>query len=54
MPVITINAPIGAGTIEVGQLIAERLKLDYVDRMVFAAAAKFCLLYTSPSPRDRG
>ena len=40
MPVITINGPIGAGNIEVGQLIAERLKLDYVDRMVFAEAAK--------------
>ncbi|MBO55757.1 MAG: hypothetical protein CL886_08880 [Dehalococcoidia bacterium] len=40
MPVITINGPIGAGNIEIGQLIAERLNLDYVDRMVFAEAAK--------------
>ena len=40
MPVITINGPIGAGNIEVGQLISERLQIDYVDRMVFAEAAK--------------
>ena len=40
MPVITINGPIGAGNIEIGQLISQRLNIDYVDRMVFAEAAK--------------
>ncbi len=40
MPVITINGPIGAGSIEVGQMVAGDLKLNYVDRMVFAEAAR--------------
>ena len=40
MPVITINGPIGAGNIEIGQLLSHRLNVDYVDRMVFAEAAK--------------
>ena len=40
MPVITINGPIGAGNVEIGQLLSNRLNIDYVDRMVFAEAAK--------------
>ena len=40
MPVITINGPIGAGSIAVGQLVAQNLHLNYVDRMVFAEAAR--------------
>lgn len=40
MPVITINGPIGSGPIEVGQLVAQSLGINYVDRMVFAEAAK--------------
>ena len=40
MPVITINGPIGAGSIEVGQKVAADLSLNYVDRMVFAEAAR--------------
>ena len=40
MPVITINGPIGAGSIEVGQKVAGDLRLNYVDRMVFAEAAR--------------
>ena len=40
MPVITINGPIGSGSFEVGQLVAERLGIDYVDRMVLAEAAR--------------
>jgi cytidylate kinase len=40
MPVITINGPIGAGSIEVGQMVAQDLRLNYVDRMVFAEAAR--------------
>jgi cytidylate kinase len=40
MPVITINGPVGSGSIEVGQLVAQKLSLNYVDRLVFAEAAK--------------
>jgi CMP/dCMP kinase len=40
MPVITINGPVGSGAIEVGQLVAQQLNLNYVDRLVFAEAAK--------------
>ncbi len=40
MPVITINGPIGSGPIEVGQMVAQLLEINYVDRMVFAEAAK--------------
>ena len=40
MPVITINGPIGSGNFEVGQMVAERLGIDYVDRMIFAEAAR--------------
>lgn len=40
MAVITINGPIGSGPIEIGQLVSQRLDLSYVDRMVFAEAAK--------------
>ncbi len=40
MPVITINGPVGSGAIEVGQLLAQQLNLNYVDRLVLAEAAK--------------
>jgi len=40
MPVITINGPIGSGPIEVGQMVSQLLEINYVDRMVFAEAAK--------------
>ena len=40
MPVITINGPIGAGSIAVGQQVARDLRLNYVDRMVFVEAAR--------------
>lgn len=40
MPVITINGPIGSGPIEIGQMVAQRLEINYVDRLVFAEAAK--------------
>ncbi|MSQ06021.1 MAG: cytidylate kinase-like family protein [Dehalococcoidia bacterium] len=40
MPVITINGPIGAGGVEIGQKVAQMLNINYVDRLVFAEAAK--------------
>ena len=40
MPVITINGPVGSGAIEVGQMVAQELSLNYVDRLVLAQAAK--------------
>ena len=40
MPVITINGPIGSGSFEVGQMVAEELGINYVDRMVLAEAAR--------------
>ena len=40
MPVITINGPIGSGNFEVGHMVAEQLGINYVDRMVFAEAAR--------------
>jgi cytidylate kinase len=40
MPVITINGPIGAGGVEIGQMVAQTLNINYVDRLVFAEAAK--------------
>ena len=40
MPVITINGPVGSGPIEVGQMVGQLLSINYVDRMVFAEAAK--------------
>ena len=40
MPVITVNGVFGSGTAEVGQLIAQQLNLNYVDRYVLAEAAK--------------
>ena len=40
MPVITINGPVGSGAIDIGQTVAQTLNIDYVDRLVFAEAAK--------------
>lgn len=40
MPVVTVNGIFGSGTLEVGQIIAQQLNLNYVDRYVFAEAAK--------------
>ena len=40
MPVITINGPIGAGGNELGMRVADMLGADYIDRLVFAEAAK--------------
>ena len=40
MPVITINGPIGCGAVPIGQLVADQLSLDFVDRFVFTQAAR--------------
>ena len=46
MPVITINGPIGCGSVTVGQMVSHDLDINFVDRLVFTQAAR-CLLYTS-------
>jgi cytidylate kinase len=40
MPVITITGPVGSGATEVGQLVAQQLNLNHVDRLVLSQAAK--------------
>ncbi len=40
MPTITINGPVGCGAVEIGQMVSQRLDINYVDRLVFAEAAK--------------
>jgi cytidylate kinase len=40
MPIITFNGPIGAGGNEIGQMVANTLNIDYVDRAILAEAAK--------------
>lgn len=40
MPVITINGPIGSGPVPVGQMVADLLGLNFVDRLVFTTAAR--------------
>ena len=40
MPVITVNGAIGSGAVPVGQMVAEQLHLDFVDRLVFTQAAR--------------
>ena len=40
MPVITINGPIGCGSVTIGQMVAEQLNLNFVDRLFFTEAAR--------------
>jgi len=40
MPVITINGPIGSGPVPVGQIVAQELELNFVDRLIFREAAR--------------
>ena len=40
MPVITINGVIGSGTLEIGHLVAQNMGINYVDRYIFAEAAR--------------
>ena len=39
MPVITINGPIGCGSVTIGRMVAESLDIEFVDRLVFTQAA---------------
>ncbi|PKB72560.1 MAG: hypothetical protein BZY75_06285 [SAR202 cluster bacterium Io17-Chloro-G7] len=40
MPVITVNGPIGCGAATIGQMVAEKLGIDFVDRLVLTEASK--------------
>ena len=40
MPVITINGPIGCGSVTVGQMVSHDLDISFVDRLVFTQAAR--------------
>ena len=40
MAIITINGPLGAGAVSIGQMVAERLEMNFYDRLVFTEAAK--------------
>ena len=40
MSVITINGPIGCGSVSIGQMVAERLEMNFVDRLIFTEAAR--------------
>ena len=47
---IVLVGYMGSGKTTIGKLIAKDLKLNFVDLDEYID----CLLYTSPSPRDRG
>ena len=40
MPVITINGPIGSGAVGIGQMVSQRLELNFIDRLVYSHAAR--------------
>jgi cytidylate kinase len=40
MPVITIRGQLGSGTKEIGQLVARKLNINYIDREIIAAVAQ--------------
>ena len=63
--IVNVGRQIGSGGHIVGKILAERLCCDFYDKEILNLAAKEsgfseeffrqkdCLLYTSPSPRDR-
>ena len=40
MPVITINGNVGCGAVTIGQMVADQLHLNFVDRLVLTQAAR--------------
>lgn len=40
MAVITINGPLGAGAVSVGQMVASSLEVNFYDRLIFTQAAR--------------
>ena len=40
MAVITINGPLGAGAVSIGQMVAEQLEINFYDRLIFTQAAR--------------
>ena len=40
MPVITINGPIGCGSVTIGQMVAQEMGLNFVDRLFFTEASR--------------
>ncbi len=40
MAVITINGPLGAGAVSIGQMVAKNLEINFYDRLVFTQAAR--------------
>jgi cytidylate kinase len=40
MAVITINGPLGAGAVSIGQMVAQSLEINFYDRLVFTQAAR--------------
>ena len=49
--IIAVDGPSGSGKSTISKEIAEILGISYIDT---GAMYRICLLYTSPSPRDRG
>ena len=54
--IVAIGRESGSGGLDIAHALAERLQLPLFDKSILQKAAedKGCLLYTSPSPRDRG
>ena len=40
MAIITINGPLGAGAVSVGQMVASSLEINFYDRLIFTQAAR--------------
>ena len=40
MAIITVNGPLGCGSVIIGQLVAQKLEMDFVDRLIFTQAAR--------------
>jgi hypothetical protein len=47
MPIVTIRGQLGSGATEIGRRLAEKLRIDYVDREIIELVAKHL-----KSPKD--